>query len=69
MAIRETTITRRFMYNSVMLADPSPSMSLQQVQTLYSAQYPELLNATIEGPVTKGSVSTYKFVRAVGTKG
>lgn len=69
MAIREVTIIRRFKYNSVMLADPSPSMSLQQVQAFYATQYPELLNSAIEGPDTKGAVSTYKFMRAVGTKG
>lgn len=69
MTIRETTITRRFKYNSVMLADPSPSMSLEQVKAFYATQFPELLNSTVEGPDTKGTVTTYTFQRAVGTKG
>lgn len=69
MSIREITIVRRFKYNSVLLADPSPSMTVQQVQALYATQYPELLNSSIEGPETKGAISTYTFLRAVGTKG
>ena len=47
MTIRETTITRRFKYNSVMLADPSPSMSLEQVKAFYATQFPQLLNSTV----------------------
>jgi PRTRC genetic system protein C len=62
-------IERTFKYNSVTLPDPNPEMSVDQVREMYAAQYPELLNAVVEGPVTKDHVSTYTFTRAAGAKG
>jgi PRTRC genetic system protein C len=62
-------IERKFKYNSVTLPDPNPDMSADEVREMYAAQYPELLNAVVEGPVTKDNVSTYTFIRAAGAKG
>lgn len=63
------TITRVFTYNGIRLIDPSPGKTPDQVRQIFAFQYPELLNAVIEGPETKNSVSTYKFARAAGAKG
>lgn len=63
------TATREFLYNGVALKDPNPSHSLEQVREFYSAIYPEILSAAIEGPTSKGAVLVYEFRRAVGTKG
>lgn len=63
------TLTRSFKYNGITLTDPDPGKTPDQVRTIYAYQYPELLNAAIEGPVTKGGVSTYTFARAAGSKG
>lgn len=69
MAIEIKKVVRVFKYNSVTLPDPGETLSPDQVRDLYSASYPELANAVVEGPETKGNEMTYKFVKAVGTKG
>lgn len=62
-------LTRKFKYNSITLGDPNAGLGPDAVREFYAAQYPELLNATVEGPVTSNSVATYTFVRAAGSKG
>lgn len=69
MAITVNTIKRVFKYNGMTLQDPGPSMSIKAVLALFAPQFPELTNAVVEGPVTKGNTSTYTFSRAVGSKG
>ena len=69
MAIQATVITRQFSYNGMKLSDPSPGKTPQQVLEFYARQFSELTNAVIEGPATKGAIATYKFMRAVGSKG
>jgi len=62
-------LTREFKYNGVKLADPNPQLGPEQVKEFYASQYPELLNAVVEGPVTKNGVAAYSFTRAAGAKG
>jgi PRTRC genetic system protein C len=69
MAITIATLVREFVYNGMHLADPGPAFSPDQVRDLYSAQYPELTTATVDGPEVAGEVASYKFVRAAGAKG
>lgn len=63
------TLTREFRYNSVVLADPSPALTLPQVRDFYANVYPEITSADIEGPQQTGAKAIYTFRRAVGTKG
>jgi PRTRC genetic system protein C len=67
--VKVVDITRKFKYNSVDLHDPNASLSADDVRQFYATQYPELLNAVVEGPVTKAGVATYTFMRAAGAKG
>lgn len=67
--MQEIQITRSFKYNSVTLPDPNPALSPDQIREFFATQYPELNNATVEGPVTKNAVATYTFTRAAGAKG
>lgn len=67
--MKEVQISRSFSYNGITLHDPNPALSPDAVCEFYSAQYPELANAVVEGPVTKNNVSTYSFQRAAGAKG
>lgn len=69
MALLTTELTRLFRYNSVELPDPGPQYSADEVRELYSATYPEIVNAAIEGPDEKEGKLVYTFRRAVGTKG
>lgn len=62
-------IARVFKYNSITLTDPNPELGPDQVREFWSTQYPELLNAVVEGPVTKAGTATYTFTRAAGSKG
>ena len=68
MAIEITEVKRRFRYNGVTLPDVA-GLSNQQVRDLYSASFPELTSAEVEGPVRKGDKLVFEFRRAAGTKG
>jgi PRTRC genetic system protein C len=67
--VKEIQVTRKFMYNGITLPCPGAALSVDRVRTFYATQYPELNTATVEGPVTKNSESTYTFARAAGAKG
>ena len=69
MSISIAELVREFAYNGMTLLDPGPSFSPDQVRDLYTAQYPELTTATVDGPEINGGVARYKFVRAAGAKG
>ncbi|CAE6966075.1 PRTRC system protein C [Paraburkholderia domus] len=69
MSISITKLIREFTYNGVALLDPGPTFSPEEIRDLYSAQYPELTTAAIDGPEYKGEVICFKFVRAAGAKG
>ncbi|WP_059414430.1 PRTRC system protein C [Cupriavidus basilensis] len=69
MAIEVKKLTREFVYNGVKLPDPGADFSPDQVRDMYTAQYPELNTAAVEGVVVEGDVGRYEFVRAAGAKG
>lgn len=69
MAIKVTQLPRAFSYNGVELPDIGGDMTPEQVKDVYSATYPEITSASIEGPEHKGGKLVYTFRRAVGTKG
>lgn len=64
-----TTLKRVFKYNGMNLLDPGSHLSPDGVREFHAICYPELLVAVVEGPVTKGTTSTYTFIKAVGSKG
>ncbi|MCI0150955.1 PRTRC system protein C [Paraburkholderia sediminicola] len=69
MSISIAKLLREFVYNGVNFADPGATFSPQEVRDLYSAQYPELTTAAIEGPEYIGDVARFTFRRAAGAKG
>lgn len=62
-------LKRVFMSNGIPLTDPDPAMSPAAVKDFWSAMYPELLNAEVQGPVTSDTELTFTFHRTTGTKG
>lgn len=58
-----------FFFKDIQLSDPSQSLSKESVLNFYANTYPELVNATIEGPYIKDNEVHYKFVSTLGTKG
>ena len=69
MAITVAKLIREFTYNGMTFVDPGAAFSPDDVRDLYSAQYPELTTAAIDGPEYKDEVAHFKFVRAAGAKG
>lgn len=67
--LQVATLTREFTYNGLTLPDPGPNMTPEMVRDMFSAAYPEITSAAIEGPERKGDKLCYVFKRAVGTKG
>lgn len=62
-------LPRFFQYGSLELPDPNPKLTLDEVKRVFAAQYPELLNAGVEGPVFKKDRQVFTFNKAFGTKG
>jgi len=62
-------VEREFVYHGATLADPNPTLSIEEVRSFYAAQFPELTNAAITGPETTGDRLRYSFERAIGSKG
>lgn len=69
MTIAIAALIREFAYNGMNLPDPGPAFTPDQVRDLYTAQYPELTTAAVDGPEIKDTVMRYTFVRAAGAKG
>lgn len=69
MAVTTAKLTRSFSYNGVTLPDPGEGLTVEQVRDIYSASYPEIVSAAIEGPTQKGGKLIYEFRKSVGTKG
>jgi PRTRC genetic system protein C len=67
--MKVTALVRSFSYAGVTLPDPNPNLSPDQVRDVYSATYPELATATVEGPEARDGKMTYSFRRAAGMKG
>ncbi|MHB1678661.1 MAG: PRTRC system protein C [Sulfuriferula sp.] len=69
MTIQVTGLERSFSYNGVSLPDPGAALTLEQVRDVYSAAFPEIVSAFIEGPEQKNGKLLYVFRKAVGAKG
>jgi PRTRC genetic system protein C len=67
--MKVTSAVREFGYMGLKLPDISPSLSPEEVKASYSAHYPELATASIEGPEVVGDKLRYIFRVAIGTKG
>ncbi|ODS71934.1 MAG: chromosome partitioning protein ParB [Bordetella sp. SCN 67-23] len=68
MSITVNPIVRVFSYQGIVLPDV-PGLTPREVRDLYSAQYPELVSAEIEGGEVVNGRQDYTFRKAVGTKG
>ena len=69
MAITSKPLIRSFSYNGVALQDPGCNLTLEEVRDVFSASFPEIIAAAIEGPIPKNGNLVYTFVKGVGTKG
>jgi PRTRC genetic system protein C len=60
---------RIFKYNSLILDDPDPKWSIEEVKDFYANAYTELTQSIIEGPDVSDEGLTYTFRKSIGTKG
>ena len=67
MEIKE--LKRVFKKGNLVLDDPNPNFTLTEVRKFYAGQYPDLINAQIEGPEIEDDKQVYSFTNSVGTKG
>jgi PRTRC genetic system protein C len=68
MTVKVST-NRIFKYNSLILDDPDPKWSIEEVKDFYANAYPELTQSIIDGPDVSDEGLTYTFRKSVGTKG
>ncbi len=73
MALQISSIPRKFTFDDdgteVDLPDPSPSMTPEQVVKFYSAQYPQIVSSSVEGPVIKKDKAHYNISHSAQSKG
>ncbi len=69
MSVQTRAMNRSFSYNGLILPDPDEQLTPEQVRDAYSATYPEITTAAIEGPEATDGTLRYKFTRVIGTKG
>lgn len=69
MPLKAETMTREFKYGELELPDPNPQLTPEQVCEFYAGTYPELNNASVDGPVTRGSRQIYTLEVSYGSKG
>jgi PRTRC genetic system protein C len=60
---------REFRFNGKKLPDPNPKLDPEAVRGFYQSQFPEIVNAVIEGPVLEAGVRVYRFATRVGKNG
>ena len=53
----------------VVLDDPNPNMTPEEVCKFYSGRYPELTSASASGPKLKEGKAVYYFEAVIGDKG
>ena len=62
-------LTRIFKLGDTELPDPNPEASPEEVQRIYAATHPQIVNASLKEPVVDGETVTHEFVTKIGTKG
>ena len=67
--MKVTSLVRCFKYDGQTLPDPGAGFSPAQVKDLFTSNFPELVNAEIEGPNILDDQEVYTFKRTTGTKG
>lgn len=69
MTIEIKEMPRKVMYNDMEMRDPGPDFSIEEIKEMYTAEYPELGTALIDGPVQHEDHMAYTFVLNTGSKG
>jgi PRTRC genetic system protein C len=68
-AKREFRVKTKNKKDSIVLKDPHPEMTLEEVKHYYKSRYPEIATAMVEGPKMEENKSVYVFNTVMGDKG
>ena len=67
------TLPREFKFTKngkeIILPDPNPAFTPEEVRKFYSSQHGELTNSNVNGPSIEDDKKIYSFGTKVGTKG
>lgn len=66
---REFIIKKKGKNSDIVLKDPHPDMTIQEVINHYKAQYPEISTAYVDGPKVEADKAVYKFNTVIGDHG
>lgn len=66
---RQFVVKKKNSKDNIILKDPHPSMSIEEVKNHYKARYPEIATASVEGPKMEENKSVYSFNTVLGTHG
>ncbi len=73
MALTVKGMPRKFTFRHgneiIVLNDPDPVQSPEQIMSFYSNTYPELTTATVHGPKIENDEAVYEFKTTIGVKG
>lgn len=69
MALNVKVFPRVFKHRDLMLPDPNPDITPDEVMAYYSNQHPELTTSNVFGPKVENDQAVYEFKTTVGTKG
>jgi PRTRC genetic system protein C len=67
--LQASPLTTSFAYLSLKLPDSDSKLTVEEVRSFYSTQYPDLVTPSITGPEVLGDKVVYSFTRHIGTKG
>lgn len=73
MALQVSTPKREFVFTKdkkkIVLPDPHPDMTIEEVKMHYKRTYPEISTSTVDGPKMEENKAVYSFKTVLGDKG
>lgn len=66
---REFVIKKKNKKENIVLPDPHPDMTIEEVVNHYKGQYPEISASTVDGPKMEENKAVYSFSTVLGEKG
>lgn len=75
MALQVAAVTREFVVikdkksDNIVLKDPHPDMTIEEVISFYKSTYPEIAASQVSGPKVVGDKAVYSLKTEIGTHG
>lgn len=66
---REFVVKKKNSKDNIILKDPHPDLTIQEVIQHYKGRYPEISTAKVDGPKMEENKAVYHFNTVLGDKG